>query len=199
LTKRNKISQWNYQVLPCIELIKAPIHECPCIPTNCTIWRSKYELPSPITGHSHELQSVTDTSGTVIFDGITWKAKKRKHANKYTATKPDYYIRNNYIYITLANKIEVVAIEGLFNDPLQVLEYPSFCDEKPDICGDVPAEVTDCTSFPEKDLPIDNKSLDAIIEMCVPELIQLFMQGKEDNFNNSRDNNPLDKDGLNEK
>ena len=28
--KKQKISQWNYQTISCIELIKVPAHECPC-------------------------------------------------------------------------------------------------------------------------------------------------------------------------
>ena len=39
--KKQKVNQWSYQVLPCVELIKTPIHECPCVPTlGCTIFRT---------------------------------------------------------------------------------------------------------------------------------------------------------------
>jgi len=40
--KKQKISSWNYQPIPCIELIKVDAHDCPCIPpVGCKILRSK--------------------------------------------------------------------------------------------------------------------------------------------------------------
>ena len=51
--KKQKISQWNYQTISCIELIKVPAHECPCLPPiGCDMLRSKYKLPKPLSGLS---------------------------------------------------------------------------------------------------------------------------------------------------
>ena len=59
--------------------------------------------------NNHLIQSVTTLDGSVIFSEISWTEKKYKSANKYTANKPDYYIRNNYLYITHKSGLKVIS------------------------------------------------------------------------------------------
>jgi hypothetical protein len=59
-------------------------------------------------------------------------------------------------------------------------EFKTFCDED---CTDCKK----CNDFLEEDFPIDNDLIDTVVEMCIPELIQLFSQNIEDLTNNSRD------------
>lgn len=183
--KRQKINQWSYQTIPCIELIKAEVHECPCLPPiGCEILRSKFTIPKPMTDlNNHLIQSVTSLDGSVIFSEISWTEKKYKSSNKYTANKPDYYIRNNYLYITHRSGLKVVTLTGLFDDPLIVEKFPSFCIED---CIDC----IDCTSPLDKEFPIDNDMIDTLIDMCKQELIEQFTQMIEDTTNNSSDTIP---------
>src|ERR1700688_1326927 len=63
--KRQKISQWTYQTLSCIELQEVPMNECPCtLQSGCMILRSKYPIPSIMTEFDkHIIQSVTGLEG----------------------------------------------------------------------------------------------------------------------------------------
>ena len=184
--KKQKISQWNYQTLPCVELEIAPIHECPCIPpAGCKILKTKYPLPKPLTNlNAHLIQSVTSLDGSIVYSEIGWTEKKYKSFNKYTADKPDYFIRNNYLYITHKNGPKIITITGLFEDPLEVESYPSYCPS--DDCKG--GECNDCVSPLDKEFPIDDDLLDTLVEMSFNELIILFNQNIEDLTNDSKDN-----------
>lgn len=181
--KKQKINQWNYQVLNCVELIKAEPHECPCIPPmGCEILRTKHKIPKPLTGlNSHLIQSVTNVNGDVIFSEISWESKKYKSSNKYTADKPDYYVRNGYIYITHKTGIKLISITGLFDDPLEAENFPSMCKENCNDCND-------CESFLDKEFAIDNDLIDTLIDICKIELVEQFSQMTEDLSNNASDN-----------
>lgn len=183
IKKKQKINQWNYQTLPCVELIKTHASECPCIPpTGCEILRSKYKLPKPLSNYdNHIIQSVTSLNGDITFSETSWNEKKFKNFNKYTAKKPDYYFRDGYLYITVNTKLKLITVTGIFEDPIEVDNFPSFCDEN---CKDC----QDCESMFDKEFVVDNDMIDALIELSLNELIQVFGQSFEDATNNTRDN-----------
>lgn len=184
IKKKQKVNQWNYQSLPCIELQKAYPNECPCIPPlGCEILRSVHKLPKPLTNYdNHIIQSVTDLNGEVTFSETSWNEKKYKGGNKYTSTKPDYFIHNGYLFITHKIKIRVINLVGIFEDPFAEDSFPSYCNE----CTDC----DDCRSVLEKEFPIDEDMIDALIELASIELLDRFNQGIEDRTNNSADNIP---------
>src|SRR5690606_30328639 len=103
--KRQKISQWNYQTLPCVELIEVAPHQCPCLPVaGCTMFRTLETLPKILTDlNRHLLQSVTSVTGDYTYSETTFALKKYKKGNKYTSEKPDYFIYNDYLWITQKN------------------------------------------------------------------------------------------------
>lgn len=187
LNKRQFISRWNYDTLPCVELIEVEGHECPCIPPiGCTILRTKEKLPKPISNISkHIIDSVTSIDGSVIFDETTWRGKNWRNGDKYTSKKPDYFIKDDYMYFTVTRTLRYVTIIGLFNDPLEVENFPSVCDEQE--CEDCnPCENN--TSFMEVEFNIDDDLIDTLIEMSVKELVVMFNQSREDLSNDSKDN-----------
>lgn len=187
INKRQPISQWNYQTLDCIELIKAKPYECPCLPSiGCEILRTKERLPKPLSGiiDGHMIQSVTSLEGSVVFSPTTWTDKKYKKGSKYTSTKPDYYIRDNYLYVTTKKGPKLISITGLFEDPLEASNYPNLCSEDVDCKDDT---CIDCTSPLDKDLPLDRDMVKPLIEMASVELLSMFSQGREDITNNTKD------------
>ena len=185
VNKKQFISQWNFDTLPCVELIKVEGHECPCIPpVGCEILRTKFKLPKPISSlSSHLLDSVTSIDGSVIFDETTWKGKKWRKGDKYTSKKPDFFIKDDFLYITVTRKLKAIDIVGLFNDPVEIANFPSICDN----------DCQDCDTCPESPLDvefnIDDDLIDTLIELSVKELVYLFNQNREDLTNNSIDNN----------
>lgn len=182
VNKRQKISTWSYQVLECVELIKAPISECPCLPSQaCTILRTKFRLPKPITSlDQHIISSVSSLDGTTMFDETTWNTLKYGGGNKYTSKKPSWYVKDGYIYITDTKNLKAITIMGLFDDPMEVKNHPSICCE-----NDI---VEDCDCILDKQFPIDSDLIDPMIELSLQELIEIFNNNKEDQTNDSRDN-----------
>lgn len=188
--KKQKLNQWNFQTLPCVEMIPATVHECPCIPpVGCQILRTKYPLPKPVTSiFGHLMQSVTSLDGSVIYSETSWNEYKYKNSKKYAKNKPDFFIRNEHLYITYKTGPRIISITGLFEDPLIAANYPSYCDEDCEDCQN-------CQSYEEQEFPIDNELLDVLIEFCVQELVILFSQSFQDTTNNTKDDNQTDLNG----
>lgn len=188
INKRQPVSQWVYQTLPCVELVKAQPHECPCLPmVGCVIMRTKEPLPQPITGlmQGHILQSVTSLDGSIIFSETTWEDKKYKKGSKYTANKPDFFIRNGYLYITTSKAPKAITITGIFQDPVDVYFYPGVCSQD---CNEKDGVgCLECTSPLEMELPFENDMESTLVEMAAKELIESFNRNREDLSNNSRD------------
>jgi hypothetical protein len=182
--KKQKLNRWNYQTLPCVELILANSHECPCvIGVECKILRSKHKIPKPLTDYnSHLISSVTSIDGKIIYGETTWESKIYDSGNKYTSNMPDYFIRNEYLYITDKLGPKMISITGLFEDPLEVEKFPSYCANEDCIDCD------ECVDFNEIDFPIDADLIDTMIEMCYNELLNIFPSMIEDSDNNSSEN-----------
>lgn len=180
--KGQRISQWNYQTLPCVELIKAPVHECPCLaPPGCQIYRTKYQIPEVLTDYdSHLIDSVTTIDGLTIFSEIGWEEKKYKAAKKYTAKKPDFYIRNKYFYVTQRRGASLISITAMFVDPVEAASFKSVCEED---CTDC----FDCESPLDKEFPADADQLNRIISLASQELISVFVQNREDTSSDTGD------------
>jgi hypothetical protein len=178
INKKQFISSINYNVMPCIEMIKAEIHECPCIPPlGCCIWKSKYPLPAPISGiNGHIIRSVTSLDGNIVFSEITWQDKKYKQYDKYTAMKPDFFISNEHLYITAKNETIVVRAEILLEDPLEGENFIGYCPT-----------INNCLANYDKEFHLDNSMFDPLIELTVQELISIFNQNQEDSTNNTKD------------
>jgi hypothetical protein len=186
LNKKQQVSEWVYQTLVGVELIKAMPYECPGLPAvGCTTLRTKVPLPQPLTGllNGHALRSVTSLEGSLTFSETSWEMKKYAKGQKYTSTKPDYYIRNNYLYITIKGTPKVLSITGLFDDPLLAAAHPSFCI--PGTCED--NSCPECISPLDMELPIEASMVDVLVEMAAQELIALFTQRNQDISNDATD------------
>jgi len=62
--KKQYIANSNYQILNCVELIKAEVHECPCIPPlGCCIYKTKHPLPAPLYKTSSPSISLEASAG----------------------------------------------------------------------------------------------------------------------------------------
>lgn len=179
--KKQAISVWNYQTLSCIELVKVPAHECPCAPPlGCEILRSKYKIPGIISGIFGDLiQTVSTVDRGIKFDRVTINSVNYQKGNKYTSNKLQYFLHNDYLYITSNRHLGVVMLTGVFEDPVEASKFQSYCECK--------EGCTDCIDYQELDFPLDTNLLDQLIELSLQELLEIFMQVPEDVTNNSRD------------
>lgn len=179
--KNQFISSWSYQTLPCVELIKAPISECPCAPrAGCVILRSKYPLPKSVTGISKSMiKSVTSLDGSQIYVETSFESNKYSgKGDKYTNTKPSYYIRSGFLYIIGVTELKAITITALFEDPVEAASYASVCEECPD-CA--------CKDVMEQDFFIDREQLTGIVQIASQEVIGIMKQMQEDRNNNAAD------------
>lgn len=181
--KKQKLNRWNYQTMPCIELIRVPKSQCPCLPpVGCQISRTKFKIPKPLTDYNrHLISSVSTVDGDIMYSETAWETLKYESSNKYTGGDPVWFELSEYVYVVQKLGPKVIAITGLFEDPLEVVSFPSYCAEKD--CVDCDP----CTDFNEVDFPIDADLVDILVEMAVNELISIFPTMIEDTSNNSSD------------
>lgn len=184
INKKQKISDWNYQTLSCVELIKVPNHQCPCIPpSGCEILRSKYKLPKPLTSfNSNMIKAVSSIDGSIKYSEISLLEKNYSKGNRYTIHKPDYFILDGYLYLTHSlNGPRIATITALFENPSEVKEFENFCGEN---C----VECDECISPLDQEFPVDADKVDLIVEFSVKELVEAFnVYGREDVTPNSMD------------
>jgi len=181
INKRQFLSKWNYTTLPCVELISVSENDCPCIPApGCNILRTKHKLPKPINSiNGYIIDGVMSVNGGIIFNEVTYKSKIWRSHDKYTSAKPDWFMKDDYLYITSTRKLKAITIIGLFANPLEAANYPSKCG-----VGD---EAT-CPVHPkEMDFPLDDEMVDALVQLTVQELSVGFAPGYEDRRNDAAD------------
>lgn len=182
--KKQKISDWSYQVLPCIELIDVPIHDCPCIPiSDCTVKRSKYPLPKPLINlNSQMINYILSLDDKIKFDETSRLEYRYSDGNKYTRYNPKYIIDGEgygYFYAKIVPK--VVKMRFVAEDPVAAFTYPSYC-------GDI--DGCDRSNPFSMEFPIDPDLIDVTIDFAIKELIIFFRQNPQDTQNDTTDDSP---------
>lgn len=180
LNKNQFISRWSYQTLQCVKLTKVPIWDCPCIPpVGCKVYRTENRILKPLSNmNQHIISSVTSIDGKIEFSETSWEAQKYKAANKYTPNKPDYFIKDGYMYFIGKDIPNMVTITALFENPEEVDTYSSYCEDVS----------TDCLSPLDREFPIEAEDIESLIKLCEEELVTFFSKAKEDIRNDTRDN-----------
>lgn len=179
--KKQKISDWNYTVLPCVELIEVPSHECACLAElGCPVWRTKYPLPKPLTDlNTHLIQFVMSIENSKIIDETTREEVTYSKGNKYTSNKVKYLFENGHLYFPVKKSPKVVKIKLLVEDPIEAETYPSMCEE----CENCP----DCRNYMEIEFPIDGELVTTLLQMAREELVADFSKQEQDIRNNTLD------------
>lgn len=178
--QKQKVSDWSYQVIPCIEMIEVSEHDCPCAPpTACTVKRSKYKIPRVLTDYNRNLiDYVMTIDGGDKFDFTTKSELLHINGNKYTALKRRYIISDEYLYAYGKDVPKLLQMRALFEDPVKASEFISYC----------PSETADCMDIFDIEFPMDGDMVDVAIEFTVKELVDYFKQNIEDQTNDTRDN-----------
>lgn len=145
----------SYQLLPCIELEKAPLSECNCIPStllpHISVYRSIKKIPSIL---KNTVSDITTIDGEVRLDIINYSALKYSASRKYGKQKPFIFFFNNYIWLINA-EYELLQMRAIFMRPEEVYEF--------NYCGcDIPE---DCQSYLDKDFPMSEQFVDTLIAM----------------------------------
>jgi len=182
--KRNKkqlLSKWNYSVIPCVELELVDPSECDCfVSPGCNLLRSTSKLPKPINDiGGYLIESVTSVDGAIQITETTYLKKNWQVDDKYTSNKPKWFIKDDYLYITITRKLKAVTIVGMFSDFMEVESFVSACaSDLNETCPINPFEV---------EFSIDEELIDPLIELTAKELSAGFRFGYEDRRNDSVD------------
>ena len=181
----HSMSEWNIQTLGCVKMELVPPHECPCAPpVGCKILKSKCKLPKPIQSNimGPYLTDVTTLDGSTVFTATTWSRKKYRNADKYTANNPDYFMRNEHLYITVNTDLEFVSVSGVFEDPDDAEAFSAECS-----CEvTVPGFSIDCTPHYSKELILDEYLVEPLIQMVMKEIL-LITNYPQDTTNDAKD------------
>lgn len=121
-----EINQFNLQIIPCIELVKADAHECPCAPPTGCVWRkTKHPIPSFI-----KMVSLTSIDGRINYDFVPWtRIGYKLNSFEETDRKRAYYTfkstqKGIYAYLVNDEHKKFVTPTGIFEDPIQIQLYP---------------------------------------------------------------------------
>ena len=178
--KKQRISRWNYQTISCIELIEVSTADCPCVPPpGCTIMRSRYKLPKPLSDLSRSLiDSVMTIDRGIKLNEITINAVNASRGNKFAKKSINYFIEGGYLYVSTPTTISLIKVIGIFEDPIKASQFESYC----------PNFESKCLDFMEEEFPLDEDMLDVLVQLTVEEVVTVFAQSRQDDRNDGVDN-----------
>ena len=176
--KKQKIGDINYSVLPCLEVIEVPNHECPCFPSHCVVFRTKHKIVNPLSDlNVHLFSYVMNIETNRRYDEVSREEYLYNKGNKYTSRSLKFVFENGYLYFT-GDAPKVVRVRYLSADPVASLLTPSFCDD----------EEQDCLDIFDYEFPIEPDLVEALIQITAQELIEMFLRIPSDNTNDNNDN-----------
>ena len=176
INKKQLISDWTQQLLPCLKFISVDISLCPCIPPRgCTVMRSERRIPKFLSSLSYiAIEGLFTADLATKFTYTTRSSFNTIKGNKYTNTKiKKFMIVDDYIYVYGDDIKEVMILKGILFDPIKAWEFQSDCSG--------PGGVSDLCSSPlDMEFHIDADLQDPLIEMTKEKLRLGFNSDKND-------------------
>ena len=178
--KSHQLSPFLYQAVDCFPMELAEPQDCGCIITGCKVLKSTYDLPTVITARNRILLNVYTLLGEKI-DPIEKSRVKRLNQTRTMKNKRFWYIHNNkVIVIDPDNMLENISIEGVFNDPLELMNISS-CAANNNTCYDPYTE----------DFALTDELAAEIYALSYTELAKIMMLIPADSVSNAADDAAL--------
>ena len=114
INKKQLISDWTQQLLPCLKFISVDISLCPCIPPRgCTVMRSERRIPKFLSSLSYiAIEGLFTADLTTKFTYTTRSSFNTIKGNKYTSTKiKKFMVVDDYIYVNGDDIPEVMVLK----------------------------------------------------------------------------------------
>lgn len=174
LNKKQRVSDWVYQVLPCVEMIEIDESVCPCIPPKgCIVMRSKEKIPKSLSGLTYQfISGVFTPDFRKRFSYSTRKSLSFSKWNKYTSSGFRYLIEGEYLYAYGESIPKYLTVKMILEDPNEVSRFSS-CQAQSD-----PSDM--CLSPLDREFPIDADLVEPLIRMSIEELVGEFYKIKKD-------------------
>lgn len=178
--KSNQLSPFLYQSVDCFPMELAEPGDCGCIITGCKVLKSTYDLPTIITARNRILLEVR----TLLGDKIDYMPEIRVRYARQSRTmsnKRFWYVHNNkLIVVDPDNMLENIAVEGVFQDPMDLMNISS-CAANNHPCYDPYSE----------DFPLPDELAADVYSISYSELYKIMMMIPMDNSNNTVDDSAL--------
>jgi hypothetical protein len=180
--KKQKIGDINYSLLHAVEMEEISSSELSCVPSNCTLFKSKYPLPSPLSDlNNHLFSYVMNTERTIRYDEADFTENLYVSGNKYTKDKPRFIFENSHLYIT-NNSPKLLKVKYLSSDPVKTELMNNYCDEGVDCDFNVYDVV----------FPLESDLVRVLEQMVYQELVAVFLSVPSDEKNDNNDNRQVD-------
>lgn len=183
LNKNRTIDPEIIQDLGCIELEVADRAECCELTADCSILRTKVELPSPIEMH-HKI-AITRVGpidkGAKPFSLVPYQQSTYSGNGRFTKNEWFAYYLNKRIYIKtrqnslLTQGLKYINVQGVFEDPEQASKFTT--------CGGTPCYTS------ETPYPIKGWMIDYLNTQIVNANIKLLMTVPSDKANDADNTN----------
>ncbi len=175
--KMQVISEFNYQTVSCLSLELANLNDCDCLPeVGCKYLRTSQPLPEILTHRNgFMIKQVTDLHGNIIPETTLQDSAY----DKYSFTKKDtvqYFIHNNYLFITNNKRLKKINITAVFYDPTATNGLSS-CDTEAD---------SDCFDPKTTPFPMEKDLTSALFKMAYEEILGIAYQVNQDPENDAK-------------
>lgn len=95
------------------------------IDIGCDVLRTKNPVARPVRRKDVPFKYVGEVGGGDSFGFTELEELRYREHNRYTSKAPVYTYINDYIYVYNTNKRKYLRIEGIFDNPADVIDY---CD-----------------------------------------------------------------------
>lgn len=181
LQKKQDISDVWVQTIGCLALQQVDESDCCIVPKGCYILRSVEKLPITIETYlDNTIVRVTKISGEIIPRSSSFEATYNSY-NKYTGEKPNWYLKNGYLYVTNTQLLEYVNVFGIFENPQDLANFVS-CDDE--ACFDLYTSEYPCS------LKMASNITDIVVKTKVLPYLQLPADNRNDAANNPESTTP---------
>lgn len=170
--KYNRLSESNYQLIDCMELVKEELYDCPCFTSDCKVLVTKYEVPNILNSRNNPLIEVYTPKGEKI-SRTTLDSYKY---NQYSKTKKDkmfWFSHNDKIVVVGSTLMKAIRIKAIFEDPLELGDIVSYCTSNA------------CYDPSVSKFPLDAELVDSLTKMSYDELVRVMTIMPNDEINNS--------------
>lgn len=163
--KKQRLSNWNYQTLPYVEMERVSERACELMGLKgCKVLRSVHQLPKPLANlDEYIIGSVTSADRMVTYSELNEKALKYQSGNRYTKNLAGWFIRDRYIYLSYTRGPKALTISGVFGDPIEASEFPCPCED----CG----RIDPCVGYPDREFFLDESLIPVVIDFVQAELV----------------------------
>jgi hypothetical protein len=169
------------QHLECVELECLDPAECCEISSCLRVLRSTQKLPRTIQRNDRNtILSVASPDKTTGFTETTYIRQRSNAHNRYTGSKPRWFIKNDYLYITNIKVLEYVSVSGVFEDPTEAIMFTD-CDGHP------------CFTW-DSDYPVTGSMGRMITSIVLKERMGISMSATNDENNDARDSTKQNKE-----